>query len=130
MEWRFLPFGDKWYCALTPTYHYTRDGFRDSYYMSEQLTGIKQRERNSSVYGKVRLWASYLHGEDGVLNPRDTILDYGELITYTADRAIDDDAWLFDPRMPQVADVDADDSDEHIDDPHLSDELTLFEVET
>jgi len=127
LEWRFLVFDGEWYCALTPTYHYTRDGVRDSFYMSEYLTGIKQRERNSSVYGKVRLWASYLHGEDGVINPQETILDYGELVTYTADRAIDDEAWLFDPRAPQEANVGNGDKDEAIDDP--TDEMALFEVE-
>ena len=60
LEWQFLQVDGQWLCALTPTYHYTRDGHRDSLYMSELLTGIKQRERNPAVYHLTRMWAAYL----------------------------------------------------------------------
>ena len=30
LEWQFLQADGQWLCALTPTYHYTRDGYRDS----------------------------------------------------------------------------------------------------
>ncbi len=115
----------QWLCALTPTYHYTRDGHRDSLYLAELLTGIKQRERNPAVYHLTRMWATYLHGDDGVLDPRETILGYGDLTTFTADRAINDAAWLADPR---AAALDSDlDQDPENDGP--GDELWLFEVE-
>jgi hypothetical protein len=29
LEWQFLCAEGQWLCALTPTYHYTRDGHRD-----------------------------------------------------------------------------------------------------
>lgn len=58
----------QWYCALTPTYHYTRDGYRDSLFMSEHLAGIKRLDKNPAVHGQTRMWATYLHGEDGVLD--------------------------------------------------------------
>lgn len=115
LEWQFLLLDGQWYCALTPTYHYTRDGYRDSLFLSEYLTGIKQLDRNPAVRGQTGMWATYLHGEDGVFEPRETILTYGELMTFTAERAIDDDAWLADPRKS--------DNDEP-----TGDELALFEV--
>ncbi|MFD5133987.1 hypothetical protein [Streptomyces olindensis] len=128
LEWQFLNIGDQWYCALIPTFHYTRDGVRDSLYLSELLTGIKQLDRNPAVYGQTRMWATYLHGEDGVLNPRETILSYGELVTHTVGRAINDAEWLANPRK---ADTDrAEDADEEIEADELIDnDLTLFEVE-
>lgn len=132
LEWRFLLLDAEWFCALSPTYHYTRDGVRDSLFLSEYLTGIKQRERNPAVYGKTRMWATYLHGEDGVLEPRETILTYGELATHTADRAIDDAAWLFDPRHTEGVDAGHDGDDDAVPVPagrYADDEPALFEVE-
>jgi hypothetical protein len=122
LEWQFLLLDDQWYCALTPTYHYTRDGYRDSLFLSSYLTGIKQLDRNPAVHGQTRMWATYLRGEDGVLDPKDTILTYGELMTFTVDRAIDDAAWLAAPRKVDAGDVSA------VDEPG-TDEFALFEVE-
>jgi hypothetical protein len=74
------------------------------------------------------MWATYLHGEDGVLDPRDTILDYGNLVTLTADRAIDDAAWLADPRKTGTDGVDASEDAPEVEDV-IDGELALFEVE-
>ncbi|HUZ52198.1 MAG TPA: DUF4365 domain-containing protein [Streptosporangiaceae bacterium] len=124
LEWQFLQVDRQWLCALTPTYHYTRDGHRDSLYLSELLTGIKQRERNPAVYHLTRMWAAYLHGDDGVLDPRETILSYGDVMTLTADRAINDAVWLADPRAAPDSDLDQDTENDG-----PGDELRLFEVE-
>ncbi|MER5531936.1 DUF4365 domain-containing protein [Streptomyces sp. NPDC002677] len=127
MEWQFLNVGEQWYCALIPTFHYTRDGVRDSLYLSSLLTGIKQLDRNPAVYGQTRMWATYLHGEEGVLDPRETILMYGELVTHTVDRAINDAEWLSDPRKTDIDE--ADDAREEIEFDGLSeDDWALFEV--
>jgi hypothetical protein len=128
LEWQFLDIDGGWYCALTPTYHYTRDGHRDSLFLSEYLAGIKRMDRNPAVYHQTRMWATYLRGEEGVLDPRDTILTFGELMTYTADRAIDDAAWLTDPRKASVTEGEADDDLGPAGGAN-DDEPTLFEVE-
>lgn len=128
LQWQFLDIDSEWFCALTPTYHYTRDGYRDSLFLSEYLAGIKRLDRNRAVYHQTRMWATYLHGEEGVLDPRDTILTYGELMTYTADRAINDAAWLSDPRRANGVGTDTDDDFDPADGT-TDDELTLFEVE-
>jgi len=128
LEWQFRLLDGEWFCALSPTYHYTRDGARDSLFLSQSLTGIKRLERNLAVYGQTRMWATYLHGDDGVLNPRETILDFDDLVTLTADRAINDAAWLADPRTPETVET-ADESFE----PEVAerdDEPALFEVES
>jgi hypothetical protein len=129
LEWQFLYADGQWFCALTPTYHYTRDGYRDSLYLSELLSGIKRLDRNPGVYHQTRMWAAYLHGEDGVLDPRETILDYGDLMTCIADRGIDDAAWLADPRKAGAGSEDGDDGDVDQDDEDAGDEPRLFEVE-
>ncbi|MFJ6944170.1 DUF4365 domain-containing protein [Streptomyces wuyuanensis] len=128
LEWQFLFIDGDWYCSLTPTFHYTRDGYRDSLYLSEYLTGIKRLDRNPAVHGQTQMWATYLHGEDGVLDPRDTILDYGNLVTLTADRTIDDAAWLDDPRKTDADGVDASQNAPEAENA-IDSELALFEVE-
>jgi hypothetical protein len=70
LEWQFLHLDGHWLCALTPTYHYTRDGHRDSLYLSDLLKGIKQRERNAAVYHLTRMWATFLHSDDDLLGSR------------------------------------------------------------
>jgi hypothetical protein len=125
LEWQFVHADGQWFCALTPTYHYTRDGYRDSLYLSELLSGIKRLDRNPAVYQQTRMWATYLHGQEGVLDPRETILDYGDLMTRVTDRSIDDAAWLADPRTADTAGDDASEPD----DDGPDDEPRLFEVE-
>ncbi|NED51507.1 DUF4365 domain-containing protein [Micromonospora aurantiaca] len=125
LEWQFIAIDGAWHCALTPTYHYTRDGHRDSLFLSDLLAGIKRLDRNPAVYGQTRMWAAYLHDDDNVLDPRDTVLAYGTLLTFESDRGIDDTAWLADPRKTADADDDQDAPDTHSN----QDELTLFEVE-
>ncbi len=71
-----------------------------------------------------RMWAAYLHGDDGVLDPCETILSYGDVMTLTADRAINDAVWLADPRAAPDSDLDQDTEDDG-----PGDELRLFEVE-
>jgi hypothetical protein len=130
LEWQFLDIDGEWFCALVPTYHYTRDGYRDSLYLSEYLAGIKRLDRNPAVYHQTRMWAHYLQGGDDTLDFRNTILTYGHLMTFEADRSIDDKAWLADPRKSTEHDETASDDDlDDVDGPdETAGELTLFEV--
>jgi hypothetical protein len=93
LAWQFIPADGQWLCELLPTWHYTRDGYRESAYADEYLSGIKRMERNAAVLGATRMWAAYLHGEDNLINERDTLLDYGTLLTFTVDRGADDNTW-------------------------------------
>jgi uncharacterized protein DUF4365 len=120
LEWQFLLADDQWLCALTPTYHYTRDGHEESRYASELLSGIKRLERNAAVYHTTRMWAAYLRSRTVECDARETILEYGSLLTYTADRGIDDAAWLAEPGVPAGEagmdnDLDRDDENDDLD---------------
>ncbi|GAA3948368.1 DUF4365 domain-containing protein [Actinoplanes auranticolor] len=122
LEWQFLDIDGAWYCALVPTYHYTRDGHRTSLLLSEYLAGIKRLDRNPAVYHQTRMWAYYLHGHDEALAFRDNILTYGTLETFDAGKGIDDKAWRADSRKP------ADDADPEPLTEVREDGLALFEV--
>src|SRR5260221_1732780 len=56
----FFRIADKWYLEITPTYHYTWDGFRVSHFYEELVAGIKRKERSGAVFRQVMFWARVL----------------------------------------------------------------------
>jgi hypothetical protein len=112
LEWQFLLADRQWLCALTPTYHYTRDGHRESRYASELLSGIKRLDRNLAVYHQTRMWAAYLHSRNGEPSNRVAVLEYGTLVTCDADQGIDDAAWRAEPGSA-AGEEDADEDLDH-----------------
>ena len=99
----FRRWAGQWYLEINPTYHFTIDGRRDSYYDAEYVATIKRMERNSAVYQLVRAWADYLQGEDTLFKSRDERILFGGLLTVEADAAIDEKAWLPPPDPPAPA---------------------------
>ncbi len=104
---RFRRWAGQWYLEINPTYHFTIDGRRDSYYDAEYVAKIKRMERNAAVYQLVRAWADYLHGEDTLFASRDERIVFDRLLTIEADAMIYEKAWLppADPPAPAPADA-------------------------
>ncbi len=84
----------EWFLEITPDYHFTLDGKRDSLYDAEYVKKIKRLERNSAVFALVRAWADFIRGEDSLFSRRDSRLSFGELVSVTADAGIDERVWL------------------------------------
>lgn len=72
------------------------------------------------------MWAHFLHGDDDTLDPRSTILTYGQLETFDTDKGIDDKAWLSDPRKSADDEEALDDDTVAVED--AEEGLALFEV--
>lgn len=117
LAWQFLRVGEEWYCELVPDWHFTRDGHRDSKYIATNLSGLKRMDKNKAVFGQMRMWAKFLRDFDRRVNPslfdtdldeRDRMLTFGELVTFTTDRGIDDAAWLADPGNDATSDDEPD----------------------
>ena len=102
----FRRWSGRWFLEINPTYHFTIDGRRDSFYDAEYVKKIKRMERNSAVYQLVRAWADYLQGEDTLFKSRDERILLGSLLTIDADAAIDEKAWIPppDPAAPDPGD--------------------------
>lgn len=115
MSWQFIQIDDDWYCEIVPDYFFTRDGYRESRYASDQLRGIKKIERNPAVLQETKLWASIMRRKDELFDQTERILDFGDLVTFTVDQGIDDAAWK------QAGEGMDEDGDEDVAD-------TLFEV--
>lgn len=92
---RFIRIEDDWYLALLPTYHFTFDGRRESYWAADMLAGIKRLERNDAVRAQTETWARFLRaaGHEGSLLADPAPLRFGELLSFEVKHGIDDRAW-------------------------------------
>jgi hypothetical protein len=102
----FRPWEGKWYLEINPSYHFTRDGERESLFSSEQLAKIKRLERNAAVKGLVEHWALFLaQGQsDSLFGSGDRRIEFGPLATATVDASIDERAWIV-PKELDIGDM-------------------------
>jgi hypothetical protein len=101
---QFLRLDGKWYMEITPTHHYTTDGYTIYRYYEDEIKGIKRLEDNEAVFRQVIFWSRVLkgteqeptnqilfdQGEDGARYP---YLRFGDLLEYSLDYGIIDDGW-------------------------------------
>lgn len=93
-EAQFVRLGAQWYAAVTPTYHFTRDGVNTSPYVSSLLKTIKRFERNDAVRQQTEMWARRLRPPDDLLSDRYRFLEFaGELERFEVEFGINDEAW-------------------------------------
>ncbi len=92
-EGQFLRLGDEWYLEITPTYHFTSDGYRKDKFRGERLQGIKRLDRNPAVLGQLRMWAVYLSRPQDLLSVNYPFLRFGQLATVDINASLLDDVW-------------------------------------
>lgn len=92
-EGQFLRLGDKWYLEITPTYHFTWDGYKKDMFREERLQGIKRLDRNPAVLGQLRMWAVYLSRPQDLLSSNYPFLRFGQLATVDINVSLPDDVW-------------------------------------
>jgi hypothetical protein len=90
----FARYGDDWYLSVTPTYHFTSDGWFPSRRGGEFLSNAKRRERNDSVRQQLEMWARYLTGTADYTSPEYPLLELGPPLAVEVDSGIDDKGWL------------------------------------
>lgn len=57
---RFQRIGDDWFLSITPTFVFTRDGYRPHYNAGALVAGKKRQERNGAVRGQFVMWRHLL----------------------------------------------------------------------
>ena len=92
-EGQFIRLGDEWYLEITPTYHFTSDGYRKDKFREERLQGIKRLDRNPAVLGQLRMWAVYLSRPQDLLSSNYPFLRFGQLATVNINASLPDDVW-------------------------------------
>jgi hypothetical protein len=90
----FLRFDDIWYLQVTPTYLFTSDGYRESRYAAERLSGIKRLERNSAVLGQLLMWAECLTSDPTLYEPDYPFLTFARPEFFALPVGLDDSQWL------------------------------------
>lgn len=88
----FLEMDGNWFLQITPTYRFTKDGYRDSRFSAEALSGIKRLENNQAVHGQVHMWADFLQKD--TLFSRQNLIKFFPLIQFTADSGFEDSDWV------------------------------------
>ena len=91
-EGQFLRLGDEWYLEITPTYHFTSDGYSKHNFRDELLQGIKRVERNPDVLGQLLMWENYL-SQSTLFSSEYPFLRFGQLVTVDIDTSLPDDVW-------------------------------------
>lgn len=93
-EGRFRRYDGSWYLEITPTYHFTRDGYNLDRYYEDKLKRIKIMERNQSVLGQVVMWAEYLSQPVNLFSAGYPFLQFGALNRLDIEAGLDDKSWL------------------------------------
>lgn len=92
---QFFCYNNIWYLEITPTYHFTSDGYKTFLFREDQLTGIKQLERNPAVLGQVVMWSEYLQEKPDLFSQQPyPFLQFGELEKFVIEAGLDDNSWL------------------------------------
>lgn len=94
MDRRFKRFADEWYLEILPTYYFSSDGWWESRFAAQHLSGIKRSERHADVRRHVQTWTWILHGEvdlGGLTpDPERQLLDFGPAVSVEIDSGGDD----------------------------------------
>lgn len=92
----FMKIDGKWYLEITPTYHYTRNGYRVSFFYEDLIKGIKRLERSGAVFRQVMFWARVLqdHKSDFLDQHTYQYLRFGKLLEFRSDYGLRDELWL------------------------------------
>lgn len=94
----FQRYDGTWFLEITPTYHYTMDGYHESRFASDYLSNQKRLDNNDAVRGQVQMWAAYLRGGDDLFAEHYEHLEFGELAAFELPAGVDDSRWLANTR--------------------------------
>jgi len=102
---RFELLGDQWYLIVTPTYHFTMNGFTPHQFAAPLLSGKKRLDKSAALRGQVIMWHRYLTEGDraaernasdlfGDEEPIEEYLKFGAPPSIYLDVRVPEDGWL------------------------------------
>lgn len=101
---RFELLGDEWFLIVTPTYHFTKDGFTPHPYAAPLLSGKKRLDKSAALRGQVIMWHRLLTRDDrqaerdaadlfGSSKVPEARLQFGEPPSVHLEIRVPEDAW-------------------------------------
>jgi nucleoside phosphorylase len=96
LRFEFLRFDDQWYLEIAPTYHYTWDGYRVTFYYEDLVKGLKRLQKNGAVFLLVLFWTRVLQNQtsDSPNQPEYPYLKFGELHQFPFQYGVHDELWM------------------------------------
>ncbi|NOT59652.1 MAG: DUF4365 domain-containing protein [Acidobacteria bacterium] len=88
----FIRLDGEWYLEITPTYHFTSDGYNLDKFRESHLQGIKRLDRNPAVLGQLLMWSEFLC-RPSLFHSEYPFLSFGDLATVEIDTGIADNEW-------------------------------------
>ena len=102
---QFRDINERWYLEITPTYFFTRDGWKEDKFGSQRLKKIKEYEGNQGVFGNALMWANFLSDtSEDIWHRSYPHLAFGGMTTFDVTSGIPDDAWK--PQAPEKPSID------------------------
>lgn len=114
---RFELMLDQWFLIISPTYHFTTNGFVPHSYPAALLSGKKRMDNNASLRGQVIMWHRFLSGGEetsgdlfssGESEPK--FLTFSAPPTVSLPTTVPEKAW--NTSKPKVVDEDDQDNDQ------------------
>lgn len=92
----FTRIDGKWYLEITPTYHYTWNGYRVSSFYEDLVKKIKRIEGSGAVFRQVMFWARVLQYNKSEFLEQQVYpyLRFGKLLEFQLDYGVRDDLWM------------------------------------
>lgn len=101
---RFELMGDQWYLIITPTYHFTTNGFTPHPHPAGLLAGKKRLDKSAALRGQVIMWHRFLTEADraderaagglfGTVVEAEPRLRFGELPSVQLETRVPEDSW-------------------------------------
>jgi hypothetical protein len=101
---RFELMEDRWYLIVTPTYHFTTNGFSPHPFAAPLLSGKKRLDKSAALRGQVIMWHRYLTDGDRIAErnemdlfggeePSEAFLKFGSPPSIHLDVRVPEDAW-------------------------------------
>jgi len=101
----FTTIDSKWYLQISPTYHYTWNGWKLYFYYEDQISGIKRQENNEAVFRQVLFWAEVLTRNDFMgEQSKYPFLEFGSLIEFPFPYGVIDTAWAKKESLRKISD--------------------------
>ncbi|WP_316861979.1 DUF4365 domain-containing protein [uncultured Cohaesibacter sp.] len=98
---RFELLLDQWFLIISPTYHFTTNGFIPHSYPAALLAGKKRLDNNASLRGQVIMWHRLLSGSEvpkddlfGSHHSGEKYLDFGSPPSVSLPTTVPEQAWV------------------------------------
>lgn len=95
---QYLCFGKNWYLLIKPTWFFSYNGYKKSFYSKDKLDWIKKKENNKQVSNHFHFIVDFIKSEirSDLFTHREayTYLSFGDIVELDGSPVLEDSEWL------------------------------------